>query len=211
GGIPGVKPANVAVLGGGVVGSNAAQIAAGMGALVTILDIDLQRLRYLHEVMPKNVMTVISNPQSIREAISGADLIIGAVLIAGGRTPNLISREMLQMIKPGAVIVDVSVDQGGCVETIRATTHREPTFIVDGIIHYGVENMPSAVPMTSTIGLTNATLPYIMQIADKGFARAIKENKEIALGANIIEGKVTHRRVAEAFSLPYMAPEQVVR
>ncbi len=210
GGIPGVRPASVVILGGGVVGINAAKMAAGMGASVTILDINLDRLRYLDEVMPKNVITVKSNPQTIREAISQADLVIGAVLIAGAKAPNLVTRDMLKLMKPGSVIVDVAVDQGGCIETIKPTTHQDPTYVIDGVIHYGVANMPGAVPMTSTIGLTNATLPYALEIANKGYRRAIKENKEIALGVNIINGKVTYKGVSDAFGLPLVPLNQII-
>ncbi len=210
GGIPGVKPASVVILGGGVVGINAAKMAAGMGASVSILDINLDRLRYLDDVMPKNVMTVKSNPQTVREAISKADLVVGAVLIAGAKAPHLVTRDMLKLMKPGSVIVDVAVDQGGCIETIKPTTHQDPTYVIDGVIHYGVANMPGAVPMTSTIGLTNATLPYALDIANKGYLKAIKESKEIALGVNIINGKVTYKGVSDAFNLPLVPLNQVV-
>ena len=210
GGIPGVKPANVVILGGGIVGSNSATIAAGMGAHVKILDINLNRMRYLEEVMPKNVTTVYSNPHTIREAITEADLVVGAVLIAGAKAPHLITRDMLKIMKPGAVIVDVAVDQGGCVETIKPTTHEDPTYVIDDVIHYAVANMPGAVPITSTIGLTNATLPYAIEIANKGYLKAIKENKEIALGVNVIDGKITYKGVAEAFDMPYVPLDQVI-
>ena len=210
GGIPGVSPATVAVLGGGIVGTNAAKIAAGMGADVFILDIDLDRLRYLDDVMPKNVRTVKSNPQTIREIVSAADLIIGAVLITGAKAPNLITRDMLKMMKDGAVIADVAVDQGGCVETIRPTTHEDPMYVIDGVIHYGVANMPGAVPRTSTIGLTNATLPYALDIADKGYVRAVSENPGIAEGVNVIDGRITYKGVAEAFDLPYTPLADVI-
>ncbi len=210
GGIPGVKPASVVILGGGVVGINAAKMAAGMGARVTILDINLDRLRYLDDVMPKNVMTVKSNPQTVREAISKADLVVGAVLIAGAKAPHLVTRDMLKLMKPGSVIVDVAVDQGGCIETIKPTTHQDPTYVIDGVIHYGVANMPGAVPMTSTIGLTNATLPYAVEIANKGYLKAIKENKEISLGVNIINGKVTYKGVSDALNLPLVPLNQII-
>ncbi|MBN1543798.1 alanine dehydrogenase [candidate division KSB1 bacterium] len=210
GGIPGVKPANVVILGGGVVGSNAAIIAAGMGARVTILDVSLDRMRYLEEVMPKNITTVYSNPHTVREAIAEADLVVGAVLIAGAKAPNLITRDMLKLMKPGSVIVDVAVDQGGCVETIKPTTHQDPTYVVDGVIHYAVANMPGAVPITSTIGLTNATLPYALQLANNGYLKAVKEDPDLAKGINVIEGKVTYKGVAEAFDLPYVPLEQVI-
>lgn len=210
GGIPGVKPAQVVILGGGIVGYNAAKMAAGLGGDVTILDLDLDRLRYLDDVMPKNVRTVKSSPYTIREAIAEADLVIGAVLIAGAKAPSLITRDMLKLMKPGAVIVDVAIDQGGCVETMQPTTHEDPTFVVEGIIHYGVANMPGAVPMTSTIGLTNATLPYAIEIANKGYLEAAIGNPEIAKGINIIDGKITYQGVAEAFDLPYTPLNQVI-
>ena len=203
GGVPGVAPGEAVILGGGVVGTNAAKIAAGMGAHVTILDIDLNRLRYLDDVMPANVDTMMSNPANIRWAISKADLLIGAVLIPGAKAPHLVTRDMLKLMKPGSVIVDVAVDQGGCIETCRPTTHAEPTYTVEGVVHYCVANMPGAVPNTSTIALTNATLPYAVQIADKGYVRAARESREILTGINIIAGKVTCKGVAEAFDLPY--------
>jgi len=211
GGIPGVKPANVLILGGGVVGTNAAKMAAGLGARVTLIEINLDRLRYLDDIMPHNVTTLVSSPQTIRDAIVDADLVIGAVLIPGGKAPRLISREMLKTMKPGAVLVDVAVDQGGCIESIRSTTHQDPTYVVEGIIHYGVENMPSAVPLTSTTGLTNATLPYILAIADHGLVKTVREYPEIAVGVNVAEGRVTHHRVAEAFSLPLTPLDHILR
>ncbi len=216
GGIPGVRPASVVILGGGIVGTNAAKIAAGIGANVTILDINLDRLRYLDDVMPKNVTTVKSSPYTIREAIADADLIIGAVLIAGAKAPHLITRDMLKLMKRGTVIVDVAVDQGGCVETIKPTTHENPTYVIDGVMHYGVANMPGAVPMTSTKGLTNATLPYALEIANKfklpgkEFLKALKENEEIATGINIIDGKITYKGVADAFNLSYFPLNSVI-
>ena len=185
-------------------------MAAGMGANVSILDLDLNRLRYLDDVMPKNVATIKSNPYTIREAISTADLVVGAVLIAGAKAPHLITRDMLKFMPKGSVIVDVAVDQGGCVETIRATTHQDPTYVVDGVIHYGVANMPGAVPMTSTVGLTNATLPYAVQIANMGYVEACKANDEIAKGVNIIDGKVTYKGVSDAFGLEYTPLSQVI-
>jgi len=209
-GIPGVKPATVAILGGGVVGTNAAKMAAGLGAHVYILDVNLERLRYLDDVMPKNVTTLKSDPHNIRAAISEADLVVGAVLIAGAKAPKLVTRDMLKLMKKGAVIVDVAVDQGGCVETIKPTTHQDPTYVIDGVIHYGVANMPGAVPMTSTIGLTNATLPYAVELANKGYLAAIKENEELAKGVNIIDGKVTYKGVADAFNMPYHELSQVI-
>ncbi len=203
GGVPGTLPAHVLILGGGEVGTHAAKIAAGFGARVTILDINLYRLRYLDDIMPKNVVTQMSNHQNIVEGIRQADLVIGAVLIPGAKAPYLVTREMLKEMKPGAVIVDVSVDQGGCVETSRPTTHHDPVFVVDGIVHYGVANMPGAVPYTSTIALTNATLPYVIELADKGYERAIRENPELRKGLNMYYGIITYKAVAEAFDLPY--------
>ena len=203
GGVPGVEPGSVVIIGGGVVGTNAAKIAAGLGARVTILDINLDRLRYLDDVMPKNVMTIMSNPANIRRAISEADLVVGAVLIPGAKAPSLVSRDMLKLMKKGSVIVDVAVDQGGCVETIKPTTHEDPIYEIDGVVHYGVANMPGGVPMTSTKALTNATLPYAIRIANEGFPKIIETDKEIALGLNIASGKVVHKGVAEAFDLPF--------
>lgn len=211
GGVPGVEPASVVILGGGVVGSNAAKIAAGLGARVTILDINLERLRYLDDVMPKNVITIVSNPANIRRAISQADLLIGGVLIPGAKAPKLVTRDMISLMKKGSVIVDVAVDQGGCVETIRPTTHENPIYEIDGVIHYGVANMPGGVPMTSTIALNNATLPYTLKIANHGFPQVAKMNNPIARGVNIVYGKVTYKGVAEAFDLPYTPLEEVLK
>ena len=203
GGIPGVAPASVMVLGGGMVGVNAAKIAAGMGANVTIMDISLNRLRYLDDVMPKNVTTYFSSEGNIRELLPQMDLVIGAVLIPGAKAPHLIKRDMLSIMKPGAVIVDVAIDQGGCIETARATTHDDPIYMVDGIVHYCVANMPCAVPNTSTRGLTNVTLPYAVQLANKGWKKAISDNKELEYGLNIAEGVITYRDVAEAFGFEW--------
>jgi alanine dehydrogenase len=203
GGVPGTGPAEVMVLGGGVVGTNAAKIAAGFGARITIFDNNLYRLRYLDDVMPKNVMTAMSNEYYIRAALPNADLVIGAVLIPGAKAPKLISREMLKVMKEGSVIVDVSVDQGGCIETCKPTTHENPTYVVDGVLHYCVANMPGAVPHTSTLALTNATLPYAVEIANKGFEKAVKTNNEVRRGLNIIDGKVVYKGVAEAFGFDY--------
>ncbi len=203
GGVPGTEPANVLVLGGGVVGTNAAKIAAGFGAKVTIMDNNLYRLRYLDDVMPKNVMTVMSTPDNIRRHAQAADLVIGAVLIAGAKAPHLITREMLPTMKPGSVVVDVSVDQGGCIETCKPTTHEDPTYIIDGVVHYCVANMPGAVPFTSTIALTNATLPYALQLANKGWKNAVKDNQELYYGVNIVDGAIVYKAVADAFDLPY--------
>jgi alanine dehydrogenase len=201
GGVPGVPPAEVVVIGGGVVGLNAAKMAAGLGARVTLLDVNLDRLRYLADVMPANVQLVYSNRHNILEAISRADLVVGAVLVVGGKAPKLVRREDLRLMKPGSVIVDVAVDQGGCVETIRPTTHEEPTYVVDDVIHYGVANMPGAVPRTSTLALTNATFPYAKRLADKGWKLACKEDPALLKGVNMVAGKVTYPGVAEAFGL----------
>lgn len=209
-GVPGVEPATVVVIGGGVVGSNAARMAAGLGARVTLMDVSLNRLRYLAEVMPANVSLVYSNRQNILEQIEKADLVIGAVLLPGAKAPNLIRREDLKRMKPGAVIVDVAVDQGGCVETIRPTTHEDPIYFVDGIVHYGVANMPGAVPRTSTLALTNATLPYALTLANKGWRQACRDDRALALGVNVVGGKVTYASVAETFGLPYTPVEEVL-
>ena len=203
GGVPGTEPANVLVLGGGIVGTNAAKIAAGFGAKVTIMDNNLYRLRYLDDVMPKNVMTVMSTPDNIRRHAQAADLVIGAVLIAGAKAPHLITREMLPTMKPGSVVVDVSVDQGGCIETCKPTTHEDPTYIIDGVVHYCVANMTGAVPFTSTIALTNATLPYALQLANKGWKNAVKDNQELYYGVNMVDGAIVYKAVADAFDLPY--------
>src|SRR5947209_4403905 len=201
GGVPGVAPANVVVLGGGIVGANAAKVAAGLGANVIILDVNLDRLRYLDDVMPPNVTTVFSDRHNILESTSRADLIIGAVLIPGARAPFLIRREDLKRMVPRAVIVDVAIDQGGCVETSRPTTHSKPTYIVDDVVHYCVANMPGAVGRTSTYALTNVTLPYVIQLAEKGVDRAARENPALAEGVNIRRGRVTNPAVAATFGL----------
>jgi len=202
GGVPGVPPADVVILGGGVVGTNAAKIAAGMGAHVRILDLSLNRLRYLSDVMPANVDLIYSNRHNILEQIQMADLLVGAVLLPGAKAPNLVRREDLACMKNGAVIVDVAVDQGGCVETIRATTHEDPIYEIDGVIHYGVANMPGGVPRTSTLALTNATFPYALRLARFGWKEACSQDPALALGLNIIGGKVVYPGVAEAFDLP---------
>lgn len=209
GGVPGVEPAEVLIIGGGIVGTNAAKVAAGLGANVTIMDIDIDRLRYLDDVMPANVRTVYSTRLMLQKYLEVADLVIGAVLIPGARCPVLITREMLATMKPGAVIVDVGVDQGGCCETIRPTTHDEPTYIVDNIVHYGVANMPGAVGRTSTFALTNATLPYALKLADLGYKDACKEDPGLAEGINVEDGKVTNKPVAECFGLQFR-PSSVV-
>jgi len=202
GGVPGVAPGKVVVLGGGIVGINAAKMAAGLGAKVTILDLSLERLRYLSDVMPANVTLIYSNRHNILEQISTADLVVGAVLIPGAVAPRLIRREDLKTMQPGSVIVDVAIDQGGCVETIHATTHENPTYVVDGIIHYGVANMPGGVPRTSTLALTNATFPYALKLANLGWKRALKESLPLRKGLNIVDGHVVYPAVAEAFGLP---------
>ncbi|MEP6905296.1 MAG: alanine dehydrogenase [Gemmatimonadales bacterium] len=202
GGVPGVAPGKVVVLGGGIVGINAAKMAAGLGAKVTILDLSLERLRYLSDVMPANVTLIYSNRHNILEQISTADLVVGAVLIPGAVAPRLIRREDLKTMQPGSVIVDVAIDQGGCVETIHATTHENPTYVVDGIIHYGVANMPGGVPRTSTLALTNATFPYALRLANLGWKRALKESLPLRKGLNIVDGHVVYPAVAEAFGLP---------
>ncbi|UFS71171.1 alanine dehydrogenase [Geomonas sp. RF6] len=207
GGVPGVPPATVLVIGGGVVGTHAAQMACGLGAKVYLLDSNLERLRHLSETMPKNCFPIMSSPATIRELVQEADAVIGAVLVHGAKTPKLVTREMLKTMKPGSVMVDVAIDQGGCFETSRATTHTDPTYTVDGVLHYCVGNMPGAVPLTSTVALTNATLPYAVQIANKKWPEVIRENAGIRAGVNIAHGKVTYRGVAEAFGLPYTPVE----
>lgn len=203
GGVPGVKPAKVFVIGAGIVGTAAARTAAGMGADVTICDISLPRLAYLTDVMPRNVKTLMSSEYNIREELKTADLVVGSVLIPGAKAPKLVTRDMLALMQPGSVLVDVAIDQGGCFETSRPTTHEEPTYYVDGILHYCVANIPGAVPYTSTLALTNATLPYALQLADKGWQKACSDNEELRKGLNVVEGKVVYREVAEAWGLPY--------
>ncbi len=203
GGVPGVKPARVFVIGAGVVGTAAARMAAGLGADVTICDISLPRLTYLTDVMPRNVKTLMSSEYNIREELKHADLVIGSVLIPGAKAPKIVTRDMLKLMEPGTVLVDVAIDQGGCFETSRPTTHEDPVYYVDGILHYCVANIPGAVPRTSTLALTNATLPYAIQLADKGWRRAAQENPELALGLNVVEGKVVYKPVAEAWGLNY--------
>jgi len=210
GGVPGVAPASVLIIGGGTVGAHAARVAAGLGADVTILDVNLDRLRYLADVMPPNIKPLTYSPHNIRHLLPLADLVIGAVLIQGAKAPMAISRDMLKLMKTGAVIVDVSIDQGGCVETARPTTHENPTYVVDGVVHYCVTNMPGAVARTSTLALTNATLPFALEIADKGHKQASRDNPAIASGLNIVCGKVTHNGVADAFVLPYTPVAEVI-
>lgn len=209
GGVPGVAPANVMILGGGVVGTNAAKIAAGMGARVTIFDVSHARLQYLDDIFGSRINTVTSTEPNIRSAVTQADLIVGAVLIPGAKAPNLITRDMLSTMKEGAVIVDVAVDQGGCVETIKPTTHSDPTYVVDGVVHYGVANMPGAVPRTSTFALVNQTLPYAMQLADKGVT-ALRANCSLKLGLNTMKGKLTCAAVGEAFGIETVSPDEVL-
>lgn len=211
GGVPGVPPAKVLVLGGGIVGTQAAKMAAGFGARVVIMDVSLPRLRHLADIMPANVTTVMSNHYNIREAIAEADLIVGAVLIPGAKAPHLITRDMLKLMHPGTVVVDVAVDQGGCIETCTPTTHENPTFIIDDIVHYCVANMPGAVPYTSTLALTNATLPYALQLANKGWKKACTENEELKKGLNVANGKVVYEGVAQAWGLPFENVESVLQ
>jgi alanine dehydrogenase len=201
GGVPGVAPGEVVIIGGGVVGIHAAKMAAGLGAHVLILDVSLDRLRYLADVLPANVDTAYSNRHNLLDAIARADLVIGAVLLPGAKAPHLIRRADLARMRPGSVIVDVAVDQGGCVETIRPTTHEDPTYVVDGILHYGVANMPGAVPRTSTLALTNATLPYAMKLAKLGWKEACRQDPSLRRGLNVVEGRIVYPGVAEAFGL----------
>jgi len=203
GGVPGVRPSNVVVIGGGVVGTNAAQIALGMGANVTIIDINVERLRYLSEILHGNLVTIASNPLDIAASTAYADLLIGAVLIPGAKAPHLVTREMVGRMAPGSVIVDVAVDQGGCVETAHPTTHSSPTYVVDGVVHYCVANMPGAVPRTSTVALANVTAPYAIKLADLGLASAVASDPAIAHGVNTYAGRVTCRAVADALGLEY--------
>lgn len=205
GGIAGVKPANVLVLGGGVVGTQAAKMAAGLGANVTIADINLQRLRQLEDTLPANVNTIYSSAHTIRQLLKEVDLVIGGVLIPGAKAPALITRDMLPLMRKGTVLVDVAIDQGGCFETSVPTTHENPIYDVDGIVHYCVANMPGAVPYTSTMGLTNATLPYLLQLANKGWEKAVQDNSALKKGVNIVNGQIVYKEVAEAFNLPYHA------
>ncbi len=210
GGVPGVEPANVLVIGGGIVGSNAARMAAGLGARVTIMDVSLNRLRYLADVMPANVTPVYSNRTNLLEHLQKSDLVIGAVLLPGAKAPKLVKREDLALMPNGAVVVDVAVDQGGCIETIKATTHENPIYVIDGVVHYAVANMPGAVPRTSTLALTNATFPYALTLANKGWRPATREDRALALGVNVVSGKVTYPGVAEAFGLEYTPVQQVL-
>jgi alanine dehydrogenase len=208
GGVPGVLPAKVLILGGGIVGTQAAWMAAGLGADVIIMDLSLPRMRYLADVMPANVKTMMSNEFNIREQIKQADLIVGAVLIPGAKAPHLITKDMLKDMKKGAVVVDVAVDQGGCIETCKPTTHENPTYVIDDVVHYCVANMPGAVPYTSTLALTNATLPYAIQLADKGWKKAAQENADLVPGLNVIQGDIVYKAVAESFNMPYTPVEK---
>ena len=210
GGVPGVLPAEVLIIGGGTVGANAAKMAAGLGAHVTLLDLSLDRLRYLADILPPNVDPLFSNRHNLVEQLRKADLVIGAVLLPGAKAPKLVRREDLKLMKPGSVIVDVAVDQGGCIETIKPTTHENPTYVVDGIIHYGVANMPGGVPRTSTLALTNATFAYAKRLAKHGWRQACREDAALFLGLNVVEGKVVYPGVAEAFGLPLADPKTLV-
>lgn len=210
GGIPGVPPANVVVLGGGIVGVNAAKIAAGMGANTTIMDINVSRLRYLDDVMPRNINTMFSSKANIQRLLPNVDLIIGAVLKPGAKAPHLITRDMLKKMRPGTVLVDVAIDQGGCFETSKATTHDDPIYIVDDIVHYCVANMPGAVPYTSTLGLTNVTVPYAVDLANKGWQKALNEDEELKKGLNIVNGDIVYKDVADAFDMSYKPVEEVL-
>ena len=210
GGVPGVDPGTVLIIGGGVVGINAAKMACGLGAKVYILDIDLDRLRYLSDVMPRNCITLMSSPAAIRDVLPKADVVVGAVLVTGSKTPTMVTRDMLKMMKKGSVLVDVSIDQGGCFETSKETTHADPTYTIDGIVHYAVSNMPGALPRTSTLALNNATLPYAVEIANKGWKKAMKENSEIKLGANVVNGRVTYEGVAKAFGLEHVSIDKLL-
>jgi len=211
GGVPGVKPAKVVIIGGGTVGINAAKMAVGLGADVTILDISAPQLRYLDDIFQGRVKTYMSNPYHVMEEVKEADLVIGAVLIPGAKAPHLVTEEMVKEMKEGSVIVDVAIDQGGCIETTHPTTHENPVFVKHGVIHYSVANMPGAVPRTSTYALTNATLPYALQLANKGYKKAMKENKALALGLNVYEGKVVYKAVAEAFNMDHYPLEEVLK
>jgi alanine dehydrogenase len=208
GGVPGVTPGKVLIIGAGVVGVQAAKMASGLGAHVTIVDTNIERLRYVNDILPPHVVTMFSSEYNIRKLITNHDLIVGAVLVPGAKCPTVVTRDMLKLMRPGTVMVDVSVDQGGCIETCKPTTHENPTYIVDGILHYCVTNMPGAVPYTSTIALTNSTFPYILQLADKGWKKACLDNYELLKGLNIINGEVVYREVAATFDLHYKPVHQ---
>jgi alanine dehydrogenase len=209
GGVPGVEPATVLVIGAGTVGTHAAKMACGLGAKVYVVDSYLPRLRYLNDVMPSNCFVLMSSPATIRRLIQEADLVIGSVLVPGAKAPKMVTRDMLKTMKKGSVMVDVAIDQGGCFETSKATTHADPVYTVDGVIHYCVANMPGAVARTSTLALTNATLPYALEIADKGWVKAMQDNPDIKSGANVIKGKITFKGVSEAFGLPCVPVEEL--
>lgn len=211
GGVPGVPPATVVILGGGTVGANAAKVAAGMGAWVYLLDVDQARMRYLDEILPENVTTLTSNQMSIEECVRRADIVIGAVYVSGAKAPKLVTREMVTLMKPGSVIVDVAIDQGGCIETSHPTSHSDPVYVVDGILHYCVANMPGAFARTSTFALTNVTLPYALRLADSGWRRAVLECPELSLGLNVALGHVTHPAVADAHGLAYLPPLEAAK
>ena len=211
GGVPGVEPAKVVIIGGGVVGANAAKMAAGLGAAVVILDINLERLRYLDDVMPMNVITLMSNTHNMRRMVQAADLLIGAVLVTGDRAPVLVTREMISTMKPGAVVVDVAVDQGGCIETTHPTTHDDPTYIVDDIIHYCVANMPGALARTSTFALANATFPYLIKIAENGYIKASLNDKAIGRGVNMVNGAVVKKEIADLFGLDHVPLQDIIK
>ncbi|MGE5618324.1 MAG: alanine dehydrogenase [Sphingomonadaceae bacterium] len=204
GGVPGVRPSDVVIVGAGTVGTNAAKIALGMGAHVTLIDRDLFRLRYLDEVLHGNLTTLSSNPRNIADAVSTSDVVIGSVLIPGAKAPKLVTKEMVASMKPGSVVIDVAVDQGGCIETSRVTSHTNPTYQVNGVVHYAVPNMPGAVPRTSTYALSNATLPYVVRLAKLGFKEAVRQMPELAKGVNTYRGKITHQAVADAFGYEYV-------
>ncbi|MAP66167.1 MAG: alanine dehydrogenase [Candidatus Marinimicrobia bacterium] len=210
-GVPGVEPATVTILGGGIVGMNAAKLAAGLGSKVYILDVSANRLKYLDDIMPSNVFTLYSHEHNIKEVLSRTDLLIGSVLIPGAKAPKLVNREMLSILKPGSVIVDVAVDQGGCIETSKPTTHKNPTFVVDDIIHYCVANMPGAVPFTSTTALCNVTYPYIEYIVENGLKKALLNNSSLAKGLNIYKGKITHQGVSDAFNYNFTNFKDIIQ
>ncbi|MDY6951355.1 MAG: alanine dehydrogenase, partial [Thermodesulfobacteriota bacterium] len=210
GGVAGVRPADVTILGAGVVGTSAAQVALGMGARVILMDVDADRLRYLDPILHGRLTTLSANPVNIAQAVKTADLLIGAVLLKGARAPRLVTREMIQTMEPGSVVVDVSVDQGGCIETTRPTSHSKPVHILDGILHYGVTNMPGAVPRTSTYALSNATLPYVVRLAEDGVLEAVQKDPALARGVNVYGGKITYKAVAQALDLPYTPLETMI-
>lgn len=205
--MPGVPPGRVLILGGGVVGMQAAKMAAGLGAIVTIMDVNMKQLRHINDIMPSNVTTEFSSEYNIRKHIEYSDLIVGGVLIKGAKAPKLITRDMLKSMRAGTVMVDVAVDQGGCFETTKATTHADPTFIIDDVVHYCVANMPGAVPYTSTVALTNVTLPYVLKLAENGWEKACQINKPLARGLNVVHGKIVYKEIAEAFEMDYQPLE----